>query len=235
MQSVTPVADRLRGLVESCVAFDVATDPDATHHGLPSPAATVIAAFGDPLDCGWPDGGQRGRWRLLVAGLHRGPALVHTHGRVRGVQVALTPLGVRALFGVPIGALAGVIVEAEDLPRGPAAAPLDALARLPRWAQPAAVQAWLLGALGQPAAPAPELVEAWRRIRRDAGDARIEGLAEHVGWSRRRLTRRFTAEFGVSPKQAAGIVRFDRARRLSAQGVGLAEASARAGTPTSPT
>lgn len=63
----------------------------------------------------------------------------------------------------------------------------------------------------------------------DAGRIRVDDLAEHVGWSRRRLGRAFSAEYGMIPKRAAEIARFDRARALVDAGVGLAEASLRAG------
>lgn len=38
-----------------------------------------------------------------------------------------------------------------------------------------------------------------------------------MGWSRRHLTERFTREFGLSPKDAARVVRFHRSRLLVAR------------------
>nr|WP_269205257.1 helix-turn-helix domain-containing protein [Motilibacter aurantiacus] len=45
------------------------------------------------------------------------------------------------------------------------------------------------------------------------GRVRIEDVAREAGWSRRHLEARFRLEIGLSPKQAAGVARFDRARR----------------------
>jgi hypothetical protein len=42
----------------------------------------------------------------------------------------------------------------------------------------------------------------------------VNRLVRMVGWSSRLLSQRFHAEFGLTPKAAARVVRFDRARRL---------------------
>jgi AraC-like DNA-binding protein len=49
-------------------------------------------------------------------------------------------------------------------------------------------------------------------------------VAEQVGWSPRYLRRRLLAETGLTPKSAARVARFDRARRLL-------QRQARAGQP----
>ncbi|MEV6626692.1 helix-turn-helix transcriptional regulator, partial [Amycolatopsis sp. NPDC051114] len=67
-------------------------------------------------------------------------------------------------------------------------------------------------------APPPELGEAWRRMRGADGRVRVTDLAGEVGWSRRHLGERFRAELGLAPKQAARVLRFERAGRLLRQG-----------------
>jgi AraC-like DNA-binding protein len=58
---------------------------------------------------------------------------------------------------------------------------------------------------------------AWHRIVAGRGLVRVELLAAELGWSRKRLWRRFHAQIGLPPKRAAKLVRFDHAvHRLAA-------------------
>src|SRR5262249_9166445 len=59
-----------------------------------------------------------------------------------------------------------------------------------------------------------EVASAWRHIVSSNGSISVDRLARVVGWSARLLSQRFHAEFGLTPKAAARVVRFDRARRL---------------------
>jgi AraC-like DNA-binding protein len=62
--------------------------------------------------------------------------------------------------------------------------------------------------LAEAPAPRPELVLAWKRLRE--GNVRVEAIAREVGWSRRHLSARFRDGVGVTPKEAARILRFRR-------------------------
>lgn len=73
--------------------------------------------------------------------------------------------------------------------------------------------------LGQCLADAPvtlagEIQWARQQLVRSGRTARIAGLAEQVGWSRRHFSQRFAHAVGVSPKQAARLVRFERSTAL---------------------
>lgn len=228
-----PLHPALTPYVERCVGYDYLLDPSAIHFGLPSTSITVVIAFEEPLDCGWLGSGESDRFWRVASGLHDRPALIRTHGRQHGVQLELTPLGARRLLGAPAGAISRGLVGHDDLPFG---VPDDLHGRLAGlgWdARFALLQAHLLDVLRRGDGPrneiGPELREAWRVLRATAGRARVEQVAEHVGWSRRHLTARFSDEFGLSPKGVARVARFEAARALVDSRVPLATVAARAG------
>jgi AraC-like DNA-binding protein len=147
------------------------------------------------------------------------------------VQVGLDPLAARALLGLPAGELAGLDVPAEVL-LGPLAAEIrERLLAAADWPSRFAVLDGLLARAARPGPEVPpEVREAWRRLRRSGGRVPVSALAAEVGWSERHLAARFRRETGLSPKEAARVVRFDRARRRAAAGGGrLAELAAECG------
>src|SRR2546429_406893 len=85
--------------------------------GLPSPCLTVIFTLHERLVvAGHPDPGQApGRYNTLAGGLHTAPAMITHEGAQSGVQLAVSPLGARALLGVPAGELASIDVDGTDV------------------------------------------------------------------------------------------------------------------------
>ncbi len=69
------------------------------------------------------------------------------------------------------------------------------------------------GMAGAAREAAPEVSWAWHQLLRAGGTVRVSALAAGTGWSGRHLTSRFRAEIGLTPKAAARVIRFDRARR----------------------
>ena len=220
----------LRPLVAWYSGYRQAGMPPARHRGLPSPYLTMIITLDDPLIVAeHPDPRQpASRHGVLVGGLHTVPALVTHEGRQSGVQLQVTPLGARALLGLPAGELAGLDLEADDV-LGPFASELhdrvraagtwadrfavldDLLSRRAGYRPGAAVLASSAGPLGP---PGPEVAHAWRALLASRGTVPIAELARETGWTSRHLSARFRDEFGLTPKAAARVVRFDRARRL---------------------
>jgi AraC-like DNA-binding protein len=228
----------LRPLVAWYSGYREAGVPPARHRGLPSPYLTLIITLDDPLIIAeHPDPRQpASRHGVLVGGLHTGPALITHDGRQSGIQLQVTPLGARALLGLPAGELASLDLEADDI-LGPFAAELhnriraagtwaarfavvdDLLARrtgvqLTPGAVPAAGHASLTAPSGSAAQVGEEVAYAWRALLASRGAIPIADLARETGWSARHLGGRFRDEFGLTPKAAARVVRFDRARRL---------------------
>ena len=72
-----------------------------------------------------------------------------------------------------------------------------------------------LGRLVDPSRrPPAEVCHAWHLLRASHGTARVADVARTVGWSERHLAARFRTEIGLTPKAAARVIRFDRARRM---------------------
>jgi AraC-like DNA-binding protein len=195
---------------------DVGLAP-TVHRGLPSPYLTIIVTLDDPLVvAAHPDPGTPpGRYDLLVGGLHTVPALITHDGRQSGIQLALSPLGARALLNLPAGELASVDVHGVEVLGPPATQLRERVLAADGWAARFGVlDEVLLRRLDATVAPRPEVVRTWRRIVGTAGAVPVAALAEEVGWSARYLGRQFGVEIGLSPKTAARVARFDAARRL---------------------
>ncbi len=207
----------LRGLIGWYGGYRQEGVPPARHRGLPSPYLTLIITLDDPLTVArHPDPADRpGDYRTLLGGLHTTPALITHPGRQSGVQVQLSPLGARALLGLPAGELAGRDLAADDV-LGPVAGQLHERMRAAAdWpARFAVLDQLLLDRADLDQQVPPDVAEAWRLLLRSGGQVRAAELARHVGWSPRYLQRRLLAETGLTPKAAARVTRFDRARRI---------------------
>jgi AraC-like DNA-binding protein len=193
--------------------------PPARHRGLPSPYLTMIFTLDEPLSIeAHPDPGQPpGEFGTLLGGLHSAPALIRHDGAQSGIQLALKPPGVRALLGLPAGELAETDVHAEVVLGGVCAEVQDRVRTVTGWPERFAVlDEILLRQLltrSDKAAVPPEVLWSWRQLLRAGGAVRVADLAAATGWSGRHLASRFRAEIGLTPKAAARVVRFDRARR----------------------
>ena len=198
----------------------------ARHLGMPSPWLTVIFTIDEPLQLAQHVDPTRtpGRYRAIVGGMHSSPAVVVHDGAQSGIQLTLSPLGARALLGMPAGELSGIDLEAEEV-LGPLARQLhERMHAAPDWPARFAVLDEILGAAVREARPADEVCRAWALLRRSFGAVPIHEIAREIGWSDRHLSARFHTEIGLSPKVAARVVRFHSARRVL-------ERNVRAGRP----
>jgi AraC-like DNA-binding protein len=219
-------AEPLRPYVAAYTGYRQRGVPPARHRGLPSPYLTLIFTLDEPLTIvAHPDPGQPpGEYSTLLGGLHSVPALITHAGAQSGIQVALRPLGARALLGLPAGELAALDLPAEAVLGGVCAELREKLESAAGWPERFAVlDEILLHRAGLSRAGlswaadadvAPEVSWAWRELLREGGATRVSELAAGTGWSERHLTSRFRAEIGLAPKAAARVVRFDRARKL---------------------
>jgi AraC-like DNA-binding protein len=209
-------APPLRGLIASYHGYRDEGLPPARHHGLPSPYLTLIITLDDPLTVAeHPDPhAPADSYLTLAGGLHTVPALITHEGRQSGVQITLSPLGARALFGLPAGELASIDVEATEVLGQTARELHERMREAPDWpARFAVIDRLLCARADLDQVVHPGVAQAWQLILSSGGAIPVGRLAESVGWSARRLQDRLRAETGLTPKAAARVARFDRARR----------------------
>jgi AraC-like DNA-binding protein len=215
-------AEPLRPYVAWYTGYRQRGVPPARHRGLPSPFLTLIFTLDEPLTVlAHPDPGQPpGDFGTLLGGLHSAPALIAHGGAQSGIQVALRPLGARSLLGLPAGELAEIDVPAETVLGGICGELRARTLTAASWRERFAIlDEILLRLAGKPLTPAessaaPEVSWAWRRLLKSCGTLRVSDLAAETGWSGRHLGSRFRAEIGLTPKAAARVIRFTRARNL---------------------
>jgi len=204
---------------------------------------TVVLPLGDPLDVAWLDerGSRRRAWSV-VAGLHVRPAVLRHDGRMRGLQVSLTPWGARMLLGVPAGEMSGLLLGLDDLapslrtlPERVADAAATGLPGAGRTAATSVVHQVLLDAIVRGGAP-PVQPAARRALALLASGVPAAAAARELGCSRRRLHGLVRAETGLSPTQYRRVARFQRARALlvaqrggGSRPSGLADVAVRSG------
>jgi AraC-like DNA-binding protein len=188
----------------------------AVHRGLPSPSLTLIFTLDEPLFiAAHPDAAQApGSFGTLLGGLHTSPALITHEGAQSGIQIALKPAGARALLGLPAGELTQLDLPA-DAVLGPAGARIyTRLREAASWPERFAVLDQEFTRLAVDKASPPEVGYAWRLLLGSGGALPVAELAARTGWSTRHLANRFREEIGLTPKAAARVIRFDRARRV---------------------
>jgi AraC-like DNA-binding protein len=214
-QRVARVHPALAPYVASCVGYHYEGFPPGSHAGLPSRTLTCILTIDEPLDLATlPDRRPGSHFDALVGGLHATPAEIRHDGRQFGLQLGFTPAGARALLGMPAGELAGAVQPLDAVL--PVADELLARVRdATDWrGRFAAVDAVLLAAVRDRARVPERLDAAWSILVERDGAVRVDEVAEAVGWSRRHLAERFEREYGLAPKTAARVMRFEFSRSL---------------------
>ncbi len=215
-----PTAASGREFFSAIVGYELTGFPAGVHVGLPARSLTLIVPFGgatvvsgDALDGAGRPLHEPTPFAGLIGGIHDLPVHIHHDGHQTGVQVDLTPAGARALLGVRAADLAGRVISLADV-LGPSARRLsDRLAEAADCrSRVAIVERHLIrllgtgsGSLQRATQRDPATWHAWRLLSGSDGRLPVSEVAQRVGWSRRQLTARFTAEFGHPPKVAARV------------------------------
>jgi AraC-like DNA-binding protein len=209
----------------SMAGFTGRSEPVVDLRVVPYPAVTVLVDFGDVLIVDDAGGRQRGSvaFGLMPGGL-RG------HGRdVECLQLRLSPVVAHAVLGGSAD-LCGAVVGLDDLWGRDAERIQERLRATASWDERFAIAAAALaGRYEAGRAVDPEVAHAWAEMVTNRGRVRVEGLADEIGWSRKRLWSRFRSQVGLTPKRAAQLVRFDHAVHRLAAGQSAALVAAETG------
>jgi AraC-like DNA-binding protein len=213
-----PPAPVLTPYIERYIGYRLIGFPAGVHKGLPSRYMTLIVSIGPAIDViAQTDSAQTpDSYRCVVGGLQASTALIAHDGNQEGVAIQLAPLGCRALFGMPARALWNISGEFEDIVGGAATELWERVQLADGWDERFAVCDDVFSRLVSDDELEPALRRSWLLLVGSAGTAPVAGLAGTIGWTRQHFARRFADEFGLSPKLAARVVRFDRAHRMLA-------------------
>jgi AraC-like DNA-binding protein len=204
-------------LVEQYVGYRMVGFPAGLHRGLPSRNLTFIVSIGPAIDvvaqCNpWqaPD-----RYRCVVGGLQASPAMIAHDGFQEGVAIELTPVGCRALLGLPARELWNTSAELDAVTGSVGNELWERLQLAQTWDDRFATCDQVLSRLARDdVTVAAELRHSWDLLVASDGLVTVADIATTVGWSRQHLARRFRDEFGLSPKLAGRLVRFERAHQM---------------------
>jgi AraC-like DNA-binding protein len=209
-------APALRPFISHYAGFRAQGLAPCTHAGLPSRHVDLIISLAGPIEViRMPSTRQSpAAFAALVSGVQDAPASVRQGGELDGLHLFLKPHGVRAILGVPSRELTSRVVHLSDIWGRAAGELIERLMNARSWQQRFSVLDRAFLRAMKPIGPPRALAWAWRRLAETHGCMQVHQLARELAVSRRHFGELFHAEFGVAPKTAARIFRFERACRL---------------------
>ncbi|GAA2477657.1 helix-turn-helix domain-containing protein [Streptomyces thermolineatus] len=200
---------------------------------VPLSAVTLVVEFESTVlltDAAEP--GRSATLSSLVSGVHWTATVGEYAGRLHGVTVSLTPAGAYEMLGPVVGDLGNQWADPADVlgtdGRDLAARLTDA----PDWpSRYRVLDRFFVSRLLEGTPWRPEVAFAWRELHRTGGTMPIRRLAGTTGYSLRRLETLFRRQVGLTPKQAAQVLRLRRVLQMYERepGLGGAEIAARCG------
>jgi AraC-like DNA-binding protein len=214
-QAVGVPALPLRPFVSHYAGSRMRDVPPGLHTGLPSRHLDLIVSLAKPIEIERMPGAQsRGAYRAFVAGLQQSPAVVRMGGDLDCLHVFLKPGAARALLGVSGRELASRVVHLADISGAMCNELIERLGDADTWLERFVVVDGVLLQWLRPVTMPVVMASAWRSLTRSHGRVRVHDLARDSGFSTRHFGERFMFEFGLAPKAAARVFRFERACRL---------------------
>jgi AraC-like DNA-binding protein len=209
-------APQLRPYIQDLYGYSERTYGLVRRREFPGVFVVVIFEFGPPVrvfDQG--DGGVASRFPSgFVAGLDDRFTVTEHDGFQHGVQLNLTPIGGRLMFGLPMSELAGRVVHARDLLPREHRSLTERLEELESWdARFDLLEALVCDRVQRARQQNPAVAWAFGQIARHQGGLEIRQLARDLGYSQTHLITLFRDQIGLPPKRVARLMRFDRLMR----------------------
>lgn len=228
------VPDRLSGIVHDWSGYSEETPGPLIRRELPGPHVVVIVELGPPLLVHDRDRARAARRHRggFVAGLDDGATVTEHLGHQRGLQINLTPIGARRLFGIPLHELTRRVVSLPDLLPRRHARIADRLGELDTWdARFDALEDLIDELTAAPSDRARVVSWALSRIEATGGAVGMGELARQLGYSAKHVIALFHDQVGMPPKLYARLVRFSRLvqRLKTSSGQSFAELALDAG------
>ena len=130
------------------------------------------------------------------------------------IEVALSPLGAYQLLGIPLSQLTGELVDFADVVGHEGRRLGEAVRDRATWrGRFTELDGFFLRRMDAAPTVAPEVRLAWHRLVVSGGTIAIRNVCREVGWSHKHLITRFRQHVGVTPKQAARVIRFEQVLR----------------------
>jgi AraC-like DNA-binding protein len=203
----------LAGLVAGVVGISESAPGEVIRRQPAGALLPLVLAWGGPLDIVSLSAGQgAGTYGSFVAGFMPGHVTTRFEQGQHCVQVYLTPLGVQRILGVPGRELARRVVGVDEVVPKLGDSFSDRLGSTPSWHERFDLVNDALLELASHGRGTDDLVSwMWDEIEISGGRVRVRDLVDRSDRSHRHVTTRFSEQVGLTPKAAAGVLRFVRA------------------------
>ncbi len=206
--------------------FVQSSDGEAEQDEAAWPAVTLVFVLSGSMRLGTDSAGVR----AAAVGLRSVPLRNRWSGPVECLEVKLSPLDMFALSGGrPMDELANNVVDLEDLLGSSKRRLHDQLVSCTGWVERSVLVRNLVHEARTIDRGSPEVRQAWSMLSESAGQVGVGELGSATGWSAKRLRARFRREVGVTPKQAARLIRFGAAHQRLSTGVAPSVVAAEGG------
>lgn len=192
--------------------------------GLPSRHVSLMIGLDEPFEIQ-----KTSSTRSFIGGLNDKPAMVTRRESIDCLHLFLNPLGIRTLFGFPAAELCDGIVDLKNVFGAFTEEFIGHLQELKYWPTRFDYLDQVFLSLFKPSIVTRELQWSWNALLGSEGKVKIAALAHEIGWSRRHFSEKFKQEFGISPKNIARVLRFEKACALLKIRQSLADVAATTG------